>query len=200
MLDVLLHEHALTHSLTKPLVQPLKNFQTFYGTRRFITAFTITLHLFLSWVRSIQSTPFQPISLKSILILSVTWRLDTNYLNLIFISVITRSVSLTTAKFNEIFSVCQPCQLLKNNRRFGPFPGIGKQNGPWIFDHSQNLLLFFPPHYIFFIVYSALIYNVTVPILITLCIKKVWHVHPSRSYYEQLIRTEVVPETSIIFR
>jgi hypothetical protein len=38
-----------------PIVQPLKNFPTFYGTRRFITVFTRALHWSLSWARSIQS-------------------------------------------------------------------------------------------------------------------------------------------------
>jgi hypothetical protein len=47
--------HSLTHSwnwslLEKvPIVQLLKKFPAFYGTRRFITVFTRTLHWFLSW-------------------------------------------------------------------------------------------------------------------------------------------------------
>jgi hypothetical protein len=67
--------NALTHSLTQswswallekpPVVQLLKNFPTFYGTRRFITVFTRALHWSLSWARS----PSHPNSLKSILIL-----------------------------------------------------------------------------------------------------------------------------------
>ena len=36
----------------------------FYGTRRFITAFTRACHLSLSWASSIQSIPLQPTSLK----------------------------------------------------------------------------------------------------------------------------------------
>jgi hypothetical protein len=54
---------SLTHSwnwalLEKPpLVHLLKNFPTFYGTRRFISMFTRAVHLSLSWVRSIQSIP-----------------------------------------------------------------------------------------------------------------------------------------------
>jgi hypothetical protein len=58
-----------------PIVQPLKNFPVFYGTRRFITAFTRALHWSLSWARSIQSPPSHPISLRSILILSTHLRL-----------------------------------------------------------------------------------------------------------------------------
>ena len=42
----------------------------FYGTRRFITAFTSASHLCLPWASSIQSIPLHPISWKSILILS----------------------------------------------------------------------------------------------------------------------------------
>jgi hypothetical protein len=37
-----------------PVTQLLKNFQTLYGTQRFITVFTRALHWFLSWARSIQ--------------------------------------------------------------------------------------------------------------------------------------------------
>jgi hypothetical protein len=58
-----------------PIVQPLKNFPAFYGTRRFITVFTRTLQWSLSWARSTQSTPSHPISLRSILILSTHLRL-----------------------------------------------------------------------------------------------------------------------------
>jgi hypothetical protein len=38
-----------------PIVQLVKNFPAFYGTRKFITVFTRTLHWSLSWARSIQS-------------------------------------------------------------------------------------------------------------------------------------------------
>jgi hypothetical protein len=57
------------------IVQLLKNFPAFYGTRRFITVFTRTLHWALFWARSIQYIPSPPISLRSILILSThqTW-------------------------------------------------------------------------------------------------------------------------------
>jgi hypothetical protein len=40
-----------------PIVQLLKNSPTFCRTRRFITVFTRSLHLSLSWARSIQSIP-----------------------------------------------------------------------------------------------------------------------------------------------
>jgi hypothetical protein len=53
-----------------PIVQLLGNFPVFYGTRRFIIAFTRALHRSLSWARSIQSIPSHPTSLRSILILS----------------------------------------------------------------------------------------------------------------------------------
>jgi hypothetical protein len=58
-----------------PIVQPLKNFPEFYGTRRFITVFTRTLHWSLSWASSVQSIPFHPISLRSFLILFTHLRL-----------------------------------------------------------------------------------------------------------------------------
>jgi hypothetical protein len=40
-----------------PVVQPLKNFLAFYGTRRFITVLTRALHWSLPLARSIQSIP-----------------------------------------------------------------------------------------------------------------------------------------------
>jgi hypothetical protein len=40
-----------------PVVQPLKKFPAFYGTRRFSIVFTRALHWSLSWARSIQSIP-----------------------------------------------------------------------------------------------------------------------------------------------
>jgi hypothetical protein len=58
--------YLLTYSLTpysKVLLekltgsQPVKKFPTFYGTRRFITAFTNARHLSISWGSSIQSIP-----------------------------------------------------------------------------------------------------------------------------------------------
>ena len=55
--------------------QLVKKFAVFYGTRRFITAFTSARHLSLSWVSSIQSIHQNPISWRSILILSSHLRL-----------------------------------------------------------------------------------------------------------------------------
>jgi hypothetical protein len=49
-------------------MQLLKNFTTFYGTRRFITVFTRALHCSLSWARSIQSISSNSISVRYILI------------------------------------------------------------------------------------------------------------------------------------
>jgi hypothetical protein len=54
-----------------PVAQLLKNFPTFYGTRRFITVYTRVLYCSLSWAISIQSIPPHPISLRYILILSI---------------------------------------------------------------------------------------------------------------------------------
>jgi hypothetical protein len=50
----------------RPIVQLLKNFPSFYGTRRFITALTRALHWCLSWARSIQPMPSHSVSLWSI--------------------------------------------------------------------------------------------------------------------------------------
>ena len=53
----------------------VKKFPAFFGTRRFITAFTSARHLSLSWASSIQSQPSHPTSWRSILILSSHLRL-----------------------------------------------------------------------------------------------------------------------------
>jgi hypothetical protein len=52
------------------VAQPLKNITTSYGTRRFISVFTRSLHWSPSQARSIQSIPPYPFSLRTILILS----------------------------------------------------------------------------------------------------------------------------------
>ena len=51
-------------------LQLVKKFPAFYGTRRFITAFSSFRHPSLSWASPIQSTHPQPTSCRSILILS----------------------------------------------------------------------------------------------------------------------------------
>jgi hypothetical protein len=56
------------------VVQPLGSFLAFYGTRRFITAFTRALHLYLSCTTPIQSTKPNHISKRSILMLSIHLR------------------------------------------------------------------------------------------------------------------------------
>jgi len=50
--------------------QPAKKFPAFYGTRRFIIAFTSARHLSVSWASSTQSILSHPTSRRSILILS----------------------------------------------------------------------------------------------------------------------------------
>ena len=55
--------------------QLVKKFPAFYGTRRFITAFTRARHLSLSRVRSIQTIPPHPTSWRYILIVSSHLRL-----------------------------------------------------------------------------------------------------------------------------
>ena len=78
-LDFLLTYFLLTYSLTPwstvllekpPVLQPVKKFPAFYGTRRFITAFTSARHLSLSWASSIYSVTPHSTSWRSILILS----------------------------------------------------------------------------------------------------------------------------------
>ena len=53
-----------------PGSQPVKKFPKFYGTRKFITAFTNARHLSLSSASSIQSIHPHPTSIRSILICS----------------------------------------------------------------------------------------------------------------------------------
>ena len=55
--------------------QLVKKFHVFYGTWRFITAFTTARHPSLSWASSIQSIPPHPTSWRYILILSFHLRL-----------------------------------------------------------------------------------------------------------------------------
>ena len=78
-------QYLLTYYLLTPcsrvLLQKLTGFQlvkkfpAFYGTQKFITAFTSARHLSLSWARSIQSIPSHSNSWRSILILSSLIRL-----------------------------------------------------------------------------------------------------------------------------
>ena len=56
-------------------MQLVKKFPAFYGTRRFITAFTSFRHPSLSWASPTQSTYPQPTSCRSILILPTHLRL-----------------------------------------------------------------------------------------------------------------------------
>ena len=51
-------------------LQLVEKFPAFYGTRKFITAFTNARHLSLPWASSIQTTHPHPIFRRSILILS----------------------------------------------------------------------------------------------------------------------------------
>jgi hypothetical protein len=63
--------------LEKPTgLQLVKKFPTFYGTRRFITAFTSARYVSLSSARSIQPMPLHHTSWKSILILPSHLRLS----------------------------------------------------------------------------------------------------------------------------
>ena len=48
----------------------VKTFSAFYGTRRFITAFTTARHMVIFWARPIQSVPIHPTSWRCFLIFS----------------------------------------------------------------------------------------------------------------------------------
>ena len=58
-----------------PVLQLVKKFPAFHGTRRFITALTSIRHLSLSWASPIQSIYPHPTSWRSVLILSSYLRL-----------------------------------------------------------------------------------------------------------------------------
>ena len=83
ILEYLYADMPLTYSVTPwstvleklTGLQLVKKFPTFHGTRRFITAFTSTRHLSLSWASPIQSIPSHPTSWRSSLILSAHLRL-----------------------------------------------------------------------------------------------------------------------------
>jgi hypothetical protein len=55
--------------------QLVKKFPAYYGTRRFITAYTRPRHLSLTWARSMESMPPHPTSWRSILVFSSYLRL-----------------------------------------------------------------------------------------------------------------------------
>jgi hypothetical protein len=72
---------VLPEKLTDP--QLLKKFPEFYGNRRFITVFTTARHLSLPRDRSIQSMAPQPISRRTILMLSFHLRRYSKYMNIL---------------------------------------------------------------------------------------------------------------------
>ena len=82
--------HSLTHPLTHPLTHSLaawsrvfpeklpssqlvKKFHAFYGTWKFVTAFTSARYLSLPWTRSIHSMPPHPTSWRSIFCFKLTY-------------------------------------------------------------------------------------------------------------------------------
>ena len=67
-----LYHHSLTDSTEqKPTSSQLvEKFTVYYGTQKFITTFTSSHLLSLSWARAIQSMPPHPTSWRSVLILS----------------------------------------------------------------------------------------------------------------------------------
>jgi len=72
---ILLHSMEQGPSWEANIFSACQESPSFYGTRRFITAFTSASHLSLSWARSIPSMP-HPISWMSILIICSHLRLD----------------------------------------------------------------------------------------------------------------------------
>jgi hypothetical protein len=62
--------YLLTYLMEQSPFWEGNRFAAFYGTRKFITAFTSVRHLSLSWARSIQSIPPNPTFWRSMLILS----------------------------------------------------------------------------------------------------------------------------------
>ena len=97
----------------------VKKFPAFYGTRRFITAFTSARHLSLSRASSIQSIPHIPLPWRSILILSSHLRLG-----------LPRYFSLRFPHQNPLYTsaVSQTCYLLHS------YP-----SHPSRFDYPKNI-------------------------------------------------------------
>ena len=65
------YSRVLPDKLTVPHL--VKKLSAFYGTRRFITAFTRACHLSLSWAETMQSMSLHTTSWRFILILSSTY-------------------------------------------------------------------------------------------------------------------------------
>ena len=59
-----------SHSTNDLVCRQVEKFPVLCGTRRFTAMSTTVRHLFLSWPKTVQSTPFQMISVGSILTLS----------------------------------------------------------------------------------------------------------------------------------
>jgi hypothetical protein len=91
------------------VAQLVKKVPAFHGTRRFITVFTRARHLFISWVRRIQFTPSNPISLRSILlILSLQSAAGSSERHLPF--------KLSDAKMVHIFNLSNACYMHRLSR------------------------------------------------------------------------------------
>ena len=111
-----LFTYLLTHLLTpwsrvlreKAIASQLvKKLPAFYGTRKFITAFTSARHLYLSWASWIQPMPPHPTSWRSILILSShlpTKKYTTNRIDVISLwrESTGRTVATLTMNTNQI--------------------------------------------------------------------------------------------------
>jgi hypothetical protein len=155
MLDVLLHKNSLTHGA-----------ESFLRSRQ-LCSYSRTSKHFIEPERSLpcsqepstgphpepdRSSPQHPIlSLRSILILSLTWRLKTKSLNLIFSSVLLDLYLLWRLKLIKSSRVMSHVSWLKITDVSEPVfvPGGGKRDGQWTLGHSENLLIFFPLDSIF---------------------------------------------------
>ena len=118
VLTVFVYLYCLLGKLTG--FQPIKKFPAFYGTRRFITAFTRARHLSLAWASSIQSIPPYPTSWRSVLILY------SHLICLVFMAVI---------YCNKGRNLLRPTQLACNY--WGGYLALIPSSGPWTANHLR---------------------------------------------------------------
>ena len=89
-----LNPHSTVRLKKLIVAQLVKKFPTFFGTQVFVTSFTRSRHLSLSWSRPIQSTSSHPTSWRFVLIL-------TSHLGLVFPAELTRCVPRSIFSYNS---------------------------------------------------------------------------------------------------